>query len=84
MQHCLSQISNDTKTMMDHNSGTIAKIKNKKKKCSFSHCVLHRYSVISRKMSSEDMIVLNHATEIAHKNTEIAYEIVKGDFKTNM
>jgi hypothetical protein len=49
---------------MGHNAGAIAKIKEKAKKCSSSHCVLHRHALASRKIPSELMVVYNDTIKI--------------------
>lgn len=44
--------------VLGHNSAAIAKIKDKAKKRSSSHCILCKYVLASRKMSTELMIGL--------------------------
>ena len=60
------------KAILGYNAGAIAKINEKAKKCSSSHCVLHRHALASRKIPSELMVVLNDAIKIInYKNRDL-------------
>lgn len=61
---CISVCTDGAKAMVGKLSGAVTRIKNVAKNCSTSHCILHRYALVTKRISPSLKVVLDEAVHI--------------------
>ena len=65
-EKCISVCSDGAKAMTENLNGTVIRIKNISKNCKSVHCILHRYALVTKKISSSLTNALIEAIQIAN------------------
>ncbi|GBM63552.1 Zinc finger BED domain-containing protein 5 [Araneus ventricosus] len=61
---CIEVCSDGAKAMTGKVSGVVARIKNVAKNCNSTHCILHRYALVTKRISATFKSVLDEAMKI--------------------
>ncbi|GBO15784.1 Zinc finger BED domain-containing protein 5 [Araneus ventricosus] len=61
---CIEVCSDGAKAMTGKVRGVVARIKNVAKNCNSTHCILHRYALVTKKISATFKSVLDEAVKI--------------------
>ena len=65
-EKCILVYSDGAKSMTGKINGAVTKIKNVAKNCKSLHCIIHRYALVTKKMSPSLKKVLNEAIQIGN------------------
>ncbi|GFS47698.1 zinc finger BED domain-containing protein 5 [Trichonephila inaurata madagascariensis] len=63
---CTEVSSDEAKAMTGKVSGAVVRIKNFAKSCNSTHCILHRYALVTKRISVTLKSVLDEAVQIIH------------------
>ena len=65
-EKCILVYSDGAKSMTGKINGAATKIKNVAKNCKNLHCIIHRYALVTKRMSPSLKKVLNEAVQIGN------------------